>query len=250
MPKKLFSYLLIISLILLGGCGSQEESENDSHSGEGELTAINAELTVPEKAEAGEAVEFTTHVTQGDENVTDATEVKYEVWKEGNKEESEMIEAEHGEEGNYSVEKTFEEDGVYNVQVHVTARNMHTMPKTQISVGDVKTNHESHSTEEEGHDHGGVTIHFMEPENAKASETAELMASLEKGEEPLTQAQVRFEVWLDGKEKHEWVETEEAKDGTYSGNFEFTEAGMYHITVHVENDEGLHEHKEEMLTIQ
>ncbi|MGM0846413.1 MAG: FixH family protein [Bacillota bacterium] len=155
--KKLLLFLLMISIFLLGACGSQENNNDghgDAHSGEeGELTVISAELNVPETAEAGETVEFSTLVTQGDNKITDASEVKYEIWKEGEKEESEMIEAENREDGHYTAEKTFDEDGVYHVQVHVTAKDMHTMPKKPIAVGDAEIPHESHSSEEEDHDH-------------------------------------------------------------------------------------------------
>jgi hypothetical protein len=254
--KKLLALLMLIGLLVLSACGNEEENHDGHGNGQmdegGELTAVNAELSVPEKAEPGETVKFNTHVTQGDENITDATEVKYEVWMDGKKEESEMIEAEHREEGNYSAEKTFAEDGVYHVQVHVTANDMHTMPKAQIAVGEAEVSHESDSEEEEEHHHGHaeVSIHLMKPENVGAGEQTELTASIEKSESPLSEAQVRYEIWLDGQEKHEWVNTEESEEGTYKGTYEFADKGMYYITVHVENDEGVHEHIEEMITVQ
>jgi hypothetical protein len=254
--KRLLAALILIGLLILAGCGNQEEN-HDGHGKDDmdenrELTAINAELTVPESAETGETVEFNTHVTQGDANVSDATEVKYEVWMEGSKEESEMIMAQQGEEGNYSADKTFDENGVYHVQVHVTANDMHTMPKTKIVVGEAEISSESGSGDEEEHhhEHGEVSIHLMKPETVPEGEQVELTSSIEKSESPLTEAQVRYEIWLDGQEKHEWVNTEESEEGTYMGKYEFTEKGMYYITVHVENDEGVHEHTEEMITVQ
>jgi hypothetical protein len=253
--KKLLALLLFTSLFIIGACGNQNDNQDghgNDHGDEGELTAISADLTVPATADAGETVKFSTHVTQGEENITDATEVEYEVWKEGQKEESEMIEAQHEEGGNYTAEKTFEADGVYHVQVHVTARDMHTMPKKQVAVGDAEAAHESHAGEEDGHDHGDneVSIHLNKPESVTAGAETELTADLEKGGEPLTKADVRFEVWLDGSEKHDWVETEAAQEGSYTGTFTFSQSGLYHITVHVENDEGLHEHKEEEITVE
>jgi hypothetical protein len=254
--KKLLSILLpLISILVLGACSSQEGNQGDhgnGHGGEGELTAISADLNVPAQAEAGETVQFLTHVTQGDENITEATKVEYEVWKEGQKEQSEMIESEHQSNGEYTAEKTFEEDGIYHVQVHVTANDMHTMPKKQITVGNAEAAHESHSAEEGDHDHGHdeVSIQLMKPESVTVGTETELTAHLAKGGESLTDVDVRFEIWLDGSEKHEWVETDDSKEGSYSGSFTFSQAGLYYITVHVENDEGLHEHKEEELTVE
>lgn len=45
------------------------------------------------------------------------------------KEESSLIEAKNNNDGTYDAETTFEHDGVFTVQVHVTARGLHTMPK-------------------------------------------------------------------------------------------------------------------------
>ncbi|MGD6965390.1 FixH family protein [Rossellomorea vietnamensis] len=256
--KKLLPFLMIISIVLLGACGSKEnnhEEHGDGHSGEeGGLTAISADLSVPDTAEPGETVEFSTHVTQGEENITDATEVEYEIWKEGQKEDSEMIEAENHEDGHYTAEKTFDEDGVYHVQVHVTANDMHTMPKTQIAVGnaEVTEDHESHSSEEGDHDHGHseVSFHLMKPDTIKSGTDTELTAQLEKDGKPLEAAGIRFEIWLEGTEDHAWVETQESEAGSYKGNYEFAESGLYHVTIHAENDEGLHEHSEEEIIVE
>ena len=51
--------------------------------------------------------------------------------------ESEMIKATHEKDGVYSIRKTFKEAGIYYVQTHVTARDMHVMPKKQFLVGNI-----------------------------------------------------------------------------------------------------------------
>lgn len=90
-----------------------------------EILIVNKEITIVAK------------VTQGEDIVDDADEVKFEIWKEGEKEDQhEEVEAKWNKsEGVYYVEKIFEEQGIYNVIAHVTARGMHSMPKVQIEVG-------------------------------------------------------------------------------------------------------------------
>ncbi|WP_338753516.1 FixH family protein [Bacillus sp. FJAT-52991] len=131
MKKQWMMMVVICSLFLLGACGQQKQQTENTAPPQ----PIEAELTVPEKAAVNEEVTLTTKVTQGEEIVSDADEVMYEVWQEGKKEDSEMIEAEKDKEGNYIAKKAFAQDGVYHVQVHVTARGLHTMPKKPITIG-------------------------------------------------------------------------------------------------------------------
>ncbi|MBM7647595.1 maltose-binding protein MalE [Bacillus ectoiniformans] len=132
MHKKFLMILFAAGLaILMSGCtDKKEESKN-----QGPPQPIEANLTVPETAAINEKVTFKTAVSQGEEAVEDADEVMYEVWEEGAKETSEMLEAKMEKGGIYTAEKTFEKDAVYHVQVHVTARGLHTMPKKQIVAG-------------------------------------------------------------------------------------------------------------------
>ncbi|MEL3973367.1 FixH family protein [Rossellomorea oryzaecorticis] len=151
MKKSLLFLLVGLLALFVSACGNS--NEDNSASEEKKLEPISANLDVPEKGDKGEAVSLSTKVTQGDENVEDAHEVKYEVWKNGHKQESEMIEAKHDEGGVYKAETTFEEDGIYTVQVHVTARDMHTMPKAEIMIGEVEKNEQAEESEEEHQEH-------------------------------------------------------------------------------------------------
>ncbi|QQK77475.1 FixH family protein [Salicibibacter cibarius] len=119
--------------VFLVACGAEgDQAEGDP----GSTEAIDVEVTMPEEMDTGEHM-LETQVTQEDEAVTDADEVVFEVWEDGSKEDSDMIEQEAENDGVYSAEYTFEEDGIYLVQPHVTARGMHSMPVHHIIVGDV-----------------------------------------------------------------------------------------------------------------
>ncbi|MGR3763456.1 FixH family protein [Rossellomorea sp. NS-SX7] len=242
MKKTLLFLLMGVLAIFISACGNS--NANDSSTEENKMEPLAAELDVPEKGDKGKAVSLSVKVTQGDENVEDADEVKYEVWKNGHKEESEMIEAKHDKSGIYEAEKTFDEDGMYTVQVHVTARDMHTMPKTEIAIGEV---HEEGHGGEGGDDHHGhhentVTIHLMKPDPIKANEEAEWNVQVEDEGNALEDAEVRLEIFKEGQEKHEWVDLAADEAGIYNGSYAFPEKGKYNVQVHVTKGEEIHEH--------
>ncbi|MBM7634411.1 FixH family protein [Geomicrobium sediminis] len=119
-----------LSIILLFGCSAEEEQDEL-----GELSSEPLEVAIflePE-AQVDESVEVETEVTQGGEPVDDAHEVEFEI-RVADTEEGIFIEAEHQGDGIYSISHSFEEDGIYEVQSHVTARGMHIMPVETIKV--------------------------------------------------------------------------------------------------------------------
>ncbi|TYS67456.1 hypothetical protein FZC76_12770 [Sutcliffiella horikoshii] len=128
--KKLL-LVVVPFLLLLVGCTSAPEEETS-------MEIVEVEMELPENVKEQEEVAVKTLVTQGDENVADAKEVQFEIWNvEKGKESSVLLDAEHVGYGVYEVKHSFEEKGVYRVQSHVTARDMHVMPTKQMVVGDL-----------------------------------------------------------------------------------------------------------------
>ncbi|MCA1061969.1 FixH family protein [Rossellomorea sp. AcN35-11] len=241
--KKVSLFVLIGFITLfIAACGNAND-DNGAREDE-KLEAIEAKLDVPEKGEKGQSVSFSTKVTQGDENVEDAGEVKYEIWKAGHKEESEMIEAKHDKNGVYKGEKTFEEDGMYTVQVHVTARDMHTMPKADIMIGNVEAQEHGEESGDghHGHHESTVSIHLMKPEMMMMNEEEEINVHVKNKEKALEKAEVRLEIYKEGQEKHEWVDLAEEEAGMYQGSYAFPDKGTYNVHVHVTKGEDIHEH--------
>lgn len=72
-------------------------------------------------------------VTQDGEPVDDANDVDIEI-RFADSDEGAFIKADHQGEGLYSIAHTFKEEGLYEVQSHVTARGMHVMPVESIEV--------------------------------------------------------------------------------------------------------------------
>ncbi|WP_338527372.1 FixH family protein [Bacillus sp. MAG717A] len=138
---------MILMLTLLSACGNSV-----ANSGKGEVPELlEVKLTGPEQVEKNESVIVKAAVTYGDTPVDDADDVQFEVWKDGDKDNSKMIQPKKENKGVYELHTAFNKDGLYIIQVHVTAKQQHNMPKTNIHVGEVKK--ESSSTEEETSHH-------------------------------------------------------------------------------------------------
>lgn len=126
--KKFMVMLMVILLGLYTSACSQEEAEEEPQFLDVQLTAN------PSKADVNEEITFEAKVTYGSEEVKDADEVKFEIWR-SQAEEHEKIVVEHDENGIYRLKKSFTEEGTYYIISHVTARSMHNMPKIEFVVG-------------------------------------------------------------------------------------------------------------------
>ncbi|MFE8702057.1 FixH family protein [Cytobacillus sp. FJAT-54145] len=155
MRKGLFIlFISIMSSFMLVACSEQQVEK--------EPQFLDVQLTInPEKANPNEPVVFEAKVTYGDEEVTDADEVKFEIWR-AHDENHEKIEIEHSEDGIYKLEKSFEREGTYYIYSHVTARGMHNMPKKEFVVGepsepeeDSSSSHMDKDEDAETEDHSG-----------------------------------------------------------------------------------------------
>ncbi|GAF64446.1 FixH family protein [Alkalihalobacillus trypoxylicola] len=161
---KRFSFLLLLSISLLMACSNSDEQTTQPDS----LVPVEVSIQLPnESLDINEEITLGAVVTHGEEVVEDAYEVIFEVWESGNKEDSEMIEAEHVGSGLYENTYSFTNEGLYNVQAHVTARDMHVMPTKEFTVGSLTeeelaemypdneesdASHENHEGDTEEHD--------------------------------------------------------------------------------------------------
>jgi hypothetical protein len=134
---------LIISVLLLGvaaACSNQTDQANEAP------PMLNVKLSVkPDKIKPNQPVTFEAKVTQGKERVNDADNVVFEIWRAKAKQ-HEKIEIKHPKNGIYSLEKAFPVEGTYYIISHVTARNMHNMPKKEFIVGTPSEPEDSNAT--------------------------------------------------------------------------------------------------------
>ncbi|WP_026694246.1 FixH family protein [Peribacillus kribbensis] len=232
---------ILTALLLLSGCSDSGHRETR----DAVPKMLDVQLHIPKTAEVNQEVELSAKVTQDKKAVTDAEKVEFEIRRNGEAE-SEMVEVKTQKKGIYKIKKTFSEDGVYLITSHVTARDMHSMPSGKLIVGKGDTAAAKESDNGGGeHDHSGdVQIHLMGVENIKAHADVLLTAHVSNHNEPLEKAAVRFELWKDGESRHEYLDAKEAARGVYTYTHKFPAAGFYHVKVHVEKEEKIHEHIE------
>lgn len=241
MRKRLLLTLVAIMMaIVFTACG-------DNNNNDEELKTLDVEFEVPEQIDVGETLELEAFVTYGDEPVTDADEVEFEVWEKNDQDNSTDYPSENNGDGTYTVEVTFDHDGVFEMYAHTTAHDLHTMPLREITVG------EGGDYDEDGDDHSfdteGFDMHFMGVEDGKAGVETDLVVHVMINEEHLADAKVRYEIWTDEDEDNrDWIDATET-DEEYVANHTFDEQGTYNIQIHVEDDEDLHEHAQETVEI-
>ncbi|WP_033828947.1 FixH family protein [Bacillus andreraoultii] len=139
--KNWRNILLICLLIILSGCNGNKAEEVS-------LKPVEVDLQTPEHVHVNEPFTVRAVVTQKGEEVADADEVMFEVWKAGDKENSQSLDVMKQNGGKYEIETSFSEVGEYFVQVHVTARRMHVMPKEKIHVEERADSIDNHDISE------------------------------------------------------------------------------------------------------
>jgi hypothetical protein len=258
MKKVVCLFMLVFGV--LAGCSNKNETQNNESSPS--LEIIEVTIQTPDLITLNEEVSIQALVKQGNDQVDDANEVKFELWKVG-QEEHEKINAQNDGKGLYSIKKTFTENGKYIVTAHVTARSMHAMPRKDFTVGILTSEQEqvteerdsanNESAHEEGQDDHGhhkssLEIEFNKVESFTVNKEVALKASLKHKGAPLIGAKVRFEIIPDETNSTEWIDAIEDGEGDYSSSTIFKKTGTYHIQIHV-NIADIHDHKVVMIHV-
>jgi hypothetical protein len=117
---------------------------------------------------------------------------------------------------------------------------------------DAHEDHEEHGEGDGGHGHAGhshdgdVIIDLQSGYDIKVNESAELAILVEEKGEPVTGAAVTFDIWAEGQEEHDTIDSKEAGNGVYKASKVFETAGMHKINARVKKD-GLEE--EQLFTV-
>nr|MBO2469302.1 hypothetical protein [Bacillota bacterium] len=156
------SVAVLLTVILGTFLTACNKVENDSPLVSAEPIAVKFAIE-PNRLLAGNVATFRVTVTQGSEPVSDANDVKFELWHEGDAQ-HEFIRASHAGKGVYLARKRLDRPGKYHVIYHVTARDMHSMDEVlftveSTSVGSGKGEKEGQlSAVPEAQTHSRVTI--------------------------------------------------------------------------------------------
>lgn len=128
MKKLVFMLIALLSVIAAVSCSKQNEESSKMPE------MVNVSLSVnPNPGQPNKPITFEAKVTQGKEKINDA-DVTFEIWRSKD-ERHEKISIKHAEAGVYRLEKSFQQEGTYYIISHVTARDMHNMPKKEFTVG-------------------------------------------------------------------------------------------------------------------
>ncbi|USK34563.1 FixH family protein [Bacillus sp. F19] len=133
MKRKIPYFLMLILILFLTGCAANTDQFIEKETPK----IVEVDIQLPETITSNHDNTFKAVITQSSIPVEDADEVMFEIWKANEKEKAVMIEASYDKNGIYKAKSSFEDDGVYFIQTHVTARDMHVMPKQQFAVGNV-----------------------------------------------------------------------------------------------------------------
>ncbi|WP_102027410.1 FixH family protein [Salirhabdus sp. Marseille-P4669] len=237
--KKALTFIVLPLLLFAVACS--DESNNNEKTNKADM--IEVLIDTPTEINANELVTIAATVSQGKDKITDADEVMFEIRKSG-EDDAEMIEGTHNGDGIYSIEKKFEEEGHFIVVAHVTARNMHNMPRETIIVGDASQSVSGETTSQHDHSKAYTTFDFQNANNIyQVNDEITLATTVKYGNKQLTGANVIFEVWQNDDSDHEFIQAEELDTGNYAANKTFDKAGAYNVTIHVEKDH-IHEHQQ------
>jgi hypothetical protein len=247
--EKIFLFYIAI-MVLLTACSAAQDQKDGSLDNPPELLEVS--IITPEKIETNQEITIKANVIQGEEKVIDAEEVKFEIWKSG-QENHEMIPAHNEKDGTYSIKKKFSESGNYFIVAHTTANRMHSMPKKEVIVEGGESEHshtpdgvndnEDQLPEHEHNDHHNseVSFDFHAPTTIKSNQPVELSVKVAQGDQSISAANVRFEIWHEDDTKHEFIEAKETLPGTYSADYTFPANGHFNVKIHVEKG-NIHDH--------
>lgn len=222
MNKLKWSIVVVFVAMFLTACSKEDEILGEDYI----PLMVDVELNTPEQVEVGEEVKIDTYVSQGGEAIEDAEEVIYEVWEESKKVESQMIPATNDGKGHYSMKETFPHDGIFHVQVHVTARNLHVMPVQKIQVGEGAVYEEEVKSD---------TSAYIQTNDVESGKEETLIVHLTRKGVPLKEAPVEFFIH-EGEQQPIPIEVNEKDRGEYQAVYTFKQPGFAKLEVRVKDE--------------
>ena len=128
--------LLVVSIFVLG-CVSGCSLDPNAKKLYKQETPLEAEVIVPELLEPTDDATIQVILTQNGERVDNPDYVHLEIWKQDGTVNYGMKEAHNDGDGQFSLSRNFEKEGLYYVQVHAGSNGSFIMPTKQFIVGEL-----------------------------------------------------------------------------------------------------------------
>lgn len=126
---KSWMFGIVLMIVMLAGCSAETVSSEKNQT----IATVNVQFINKEKFTTKE-IPLEVSVTQQNKPIEDATFVRFEIWPDGQRQNSRMIDAEHIGNGHYIAKTKVQENGVYYIYAHTEANGLHVMPKQKITV--------------------------------------------------------------------------------------------------------------------
>ena len=127
--NQLLTIFILFMLTSVTACSQQKEKIVETPQ------ILDVQLVVnPVQGKMNELITFEAKVMYGEKEVSDPDEVTFEIWR-AHDDKHEKIEPKNKGNGVFALEKSFSIEGTYYIYAHVTAENMHYMPKKEFVIG-------------------------------------------------------------------------------------------------------------------
>ena len=134
MKKGLLAFS-IVALFMIASCAIGQNQSIQYQ--EDTFDTLEADLNAPSETALHEPVTISVRVTLGEEPFTDVENVDFEIWRNGERDSGTTVAAQKADSGVYTLDTSFEEDGIYHIQAYVEADEEHLTSSKRIIAGDV-----------------------------------------------------------------------------------------------------------------
>ena len=127
--NSFFIIIILFMLTIVPACSQNKEKIVETPRFLDVQLAIN-----PVQGKINEVITFEAKVMYGDKEVTNPDKITFEIWR-AQDDKHEKFEPQNKGNGVFTLEKSFAREGTYYIYAHVTAEEMHHMPKKEFVIG-------------------------------------------------------------------------------------------------------------------
>lgn len=133
MRKLTIMFMTSFLFFFVSACQNPSSLQEHGLQGKEEFIDVSVQLN-PEEIKAGVSFSLQLHITQLENDINHADDVRIDVWKEGEESKKTTYEATFDGKGMYIVDILLEESGSYKMMYHVSAKEQHVMNEVPFTV--------------------------------------------------------------------------------------------------------------------